>query len=299
MNRAGWLLLVLLLVQLAIYGSVYRADRQAADNPVITRLVDAGPYIIDALAVDDGKGGEVNLALVGDQWSLPGLGGLPADGERVQRLIDRLTVTDPGWTVANTLAARQRFQVADYLYQRRIALSAQERVIASVFLGSSPGFRKVHARNAERDTIHSIDLNVFEVPASAGDWVDRSLLQVRAPLRIVADGYTLLRDSGQWRIDNGAEPDQRELQALLRSLRNLQVEGVATPALRRELDRAEAALELRIEDLGGPVTLRFYAHAGRHLVLSSRYPYGFVISAYTFEQISGIDRFLLSGANGD
>ncbi len=293
MNRVGLFLVSLLLVQLVIVAKLYWPAMAAGSTNVTELLANTGPFLIDEVHIEDGQGNRAVLETSRGDWILPRLGGLPAKSERLKQVLQQLTEQDPGWPVAHTLPARQRFQVAHYHFRRKITLLAQDQIISTVYLGTSPGFRKVHARNDEEDDIFSIPLNRFDTPASDGQWLDPSVLQIRTPLRIVADGYSLDRSSGSWTLGSGEVPDQRELDALLDSLKSLQVGGLASAEEAQDIKGLEADLILEVESLSGTQTLTFFHQEARYFVRSSALPHLFRLSSYTYEKITGIDAVML------
>lgn len=296
MNRTGSFLGLLLVAQLLLTLLVYRQDDDPRDHTGARALVKKGAYVIDELQIEDGSGSSVQLQRRGERWLLPDLSGLPANPARVTKVLEKLTDEDPGWTVAHTLAARQRFQVASYHYRRKVELLSLGQLVGTVYLGTSPGFRKVHARNDADEEIYSLDLNLYDLPMDPGKWLEPRLLQVRAPVEINADGYSLRRSDGQWQLGTGEPPDQRELQALLDALRNLQVLGVALDDAQAAVLDEEAALILDVNGLAGSLRLEFYRLGDMHYVRSTEYPYLFRISAYDYDSLTGIDSLLLSGA---
>lgn len=296
MNRTGVVLLVLLVLQIFGTMMLYRAEGDGAGTLAPQTLVNAGAFAIDELHVEDSMGGSVQLKKAGALWLLPGLDDLPAKSEMVEKALQKLTIEDPGWSIAHTLASRQRFQVAHYHYRLKVTLMSLGQPIGTVYLGTSPGFRKVHARNDKLDNIYSVDLNLYDLPAQPGKWLEPRLLQIRAPMQITADGYSLERSAGEWRMGTGDKPDQRELQALLDALRNLQVQGVATKKTQKIISRREADLILQITGLAGEVELQLFKFEQEHFITSSEYPLLFRIAAYDFDKLTGIDSFLLSGA---
>lgn len=296
MNRVGYALLLLLLLQSALVARLYWPDGGMTLSDNKTSVAETGPYVIDEIRIQDGHGATTRLTRAANHWRLPEQSGLPADSARIANLLEQLTATDPGWPVAHTLASRQRFQVASYHFRRRIELWAQGEHISTVFLGTSPGFRKVHARNKAKDEIYSISLNLFETSARADQWLDRKLLQVRGPLSIAGDTYRLERKDGTWQSESGDTPDPRELDAMLGALRSLQVTGLASEDARDELAFAEASVILEVGSLAGTVTLALYALGDEHYVSSSAFERPFRLSAYSFDQLTGIDALLLSGA---
>ncbi len=247
------------------------------------------------LLISDEYDNETVIARRGEHWVLPELLGLPADADKVNAMLAVLD-TDHLWPVARSTAARQRFQVADYLYQRKLEIASANGREAVIYLGTSPGFRKVHARNEAHDEILSIALNVHDVPAFPGAWLDPRLLQIRTPVGIDGDSYSLRFENGGWVSGFGGTPNPVEVEALLDTLRTLHVEGVASMDMHRELMDAEAALELRVRGLAGTVTLELFAADDRYFVLSSEYPLFFRLSRYDFDRLTGIDFSRMSEA---
>lgn len=294
MNLLGKILLLVLLLQCAITALLYWPKPAAEGGQALHALLQAQDTAVDEIRIADANGNEVRLLRRGEYWLLPELENLPADREQIEQLLAVMASDDLGWPIADSPAARQRFQVSDYLHQRQLTLLAGGQHQATLFLGTSPGFRKVHARNSEQNAIYSIPLNNHDVPGAADGWLDRRLLQTRAPLAIAADGYSLQRQGSEWRLGSGAVPDQRELDALLSALRSLQVDGVASEDNQRELAEVEAELVLAIESLSGQVTLELFQLEGQHFVLSSEFPLFFHLSAYNFDRLIGIDSFMLA-----
>jgi hypothetical protein len=289
-------LLLVLLIQCGLVAVVYWPPA-AVDTGVGERqLATATAEQIDEIHVGDEYGNEAVLLRAGDRWRLPELGDLPADPDKVAGLLAGVLTGDPGWPIAESAAARQRFQVADYRYQRRLALLAEGEAIDTIYLGTAPAFRKVHARNDGDNAIFALDFNSFDAPALDAAWLDPRLLQVRAPLAIAADGYALSWRDGHWLAGSGARPDQRELDALLGALRTLQIEGVADEDGQRELAQSEADLVLQVTSLGGDATLELFTLNGEHFIHSSNHGLFFSLSAYDYDRLMGIDPVLISGA---
>jgi hypothetical protein len=250
---------------------------------------------VDAIYVGDEFDNETVLSRVGERWTLPELGNLPADGAMVDKLLEAITNSHGGWPVADSVAARQRFRVASYHYRRRIRLLQGESTLGTFFLGTSPGFRKVYARNEAQNAIYSIPFNAHDAPGNSGAWLDRKLLQTRTALGIAADGYSLRREGEQWLSGIGQAPDERELQALLGVLRGLQIEGLASEDEQRDLAEAEADLVFNVESLAGMVTLELFHKGDGYFIHSSEYPLFFTISAYDYDRLASIDVGLISG----
>jgi len=301
MSRIVSLLLLASVVQCVIVLALYWPQSTETGQPpdsVTQLLVPPIATEVDEIIISDEHGNEAVLSKRGDSWVLPELGNLPADSAKVEMQLNFLEGEQTGWPVASSVAARQRFQVANYHFQRRVTLMADGKELVVLYLGTSPSFRKVHARLGGQDAIYSIGLSVFDIPGEDEKWLDRRLLQVRTPTRIVADGYSLTREGDQWVSGIGKIPDARELEALLSSLRSLQVEGIANADLQRDLAGAEARMVLKVESLAGETTLEIFSIEGEPFIYSSEYALFFRLSDYDYDRFTSIDARLLEQASG-
>jgi hypothetical protein len=291
--------LLILAIQCVLVAAVYWPQAVNPPAEALQAFASFDRASIDEIFVGDEYDNETLLKKVGDRWLLPELEDLPADAAMIDKLLDALTGDETQWPVADSVAARQRFQVAPYYYQRRIRLLGGDELQGTFLLGKSPGFRKVHVRNAEQDAIYVISFNTYDAPGHGGAWLDRKLLQIRTPLRITADSYSLSWQEGEWRSGLGHRPEERELEALLSALRSLQIDGIANGDRQRDLAEAEAELVLQVESLGGTVSLELFEMGEQHFIYSSEYPLFFTVSAYDYERLTGIDFRLISGEAND
>ena len=295
MNRTIIWLGFLLIAQLVLTLLIYRPPQ------IMTRGLEGAPLVrfnsarVTEITVDDDRDQEAVIRLEQGRWVLPELSGLPADAGMVNALIGAITATDHGWPVAKSVPARQRCQVAAYHYRRRITLIGSDELLGTVYLGTSPGFRQVHARNDSGEAIYSINLNAYDAPGLDGEWIDRDLLQSGNPKQLELDDVMLSKIDNQWLTQNGEAPDDRELQALLLALSSLQIEGVADEDDQRSL--AEASPERRIEIAtdDDSHSLELFSLNGRYAVYDSRYPLFFAISDYNYQRLLGINIALIAG----
>ena len=295
MNRNISSLLLILLIQCVLVAAVYWPQARKHEN-ALEAMAPFERNRVTELYVGDEFDNETVLKKVGDRWLLPELEGLPADAAMVDKLLDAITNSDSNWPIADSVAARQRFRVASYHYRRRIILLAGEQELGTFLLGTSPGFGKIYARNQSQVAIYSIPFNAHDAPGTSGRWLDRKLLQTRAPVRIAADTYSLRLEGDRWLSGLGQTPDERELQALLAGLRSLQIDGLASEDDQRDLAEAEADMVFTIDSLAGTVTLEFFRMGERYFIHSSEYPLFFSLSAYDYDRLAGIDDRLISAA---
>jgi uncharacterized protein DUF4340 len=295
LNRAIVTLSLVLAIQLAMTVVVYWPQDVLTDAVAGTQLLPYSPDTIDEIYVADENGDEAILLKMDQQWILPDLAGLPIDSAMVDKLFSGLSDGDSKWPVATTIAARQRFQVAAYHFQRRITVISQGELLGSVYLGTSPGFRKVHARNDNQEAIYSIPFNNFDAPADSAGWLDKTLLQTASAQAVEIGGASLTRREEQWVSSTGGAIDQRELAALQLGLEAIQVNGIADEDMQRTLAIAAPELTLQILADDHKRTLQLFTVGEHHYAKSDRYDFFFTLSAYDFDRLATIDLKRLTG----
>lgn len=276
-------LAALLLLQLLITVAVYwpRDDGGAAAAPA---LVDAELTTqAQRLRITGADGDGVVLARGDGGWILAE-DGLPVAAGRVGRLLGVLRAA-PGWPVARSEAARARFEVARDGYRRRIELLSGKDTLATVYLGTSPGFRKVHARAAGRDPIYSIRFNAYDAPATADGWLDRGLAAVGEPTAIAWSSRQLTRSEDGWSTATGETVDAERVTALVDALTGLQITGRATTTDAEAAAAATPAAALEIDTDEGGRELRLAADEDRRFVYSSSWDRWFSLSRYDYDRL--------------
>lgn len=288
MNRQVGSLVAILLIQIALVVALYLPASDIMDTSAREPLIPFDPDAIDEIYVEDDQGNEAVLLKLADQWILPDLSGLPIMRERVDALIRSISDRDGQWPIATSSASRQRFQVAAYHFQRRITLIGEGELFGTIYLGTSPGFRKVHARNDAQDAIYSIPFNNFEAPTETDAWLDKDILQIAEPRQISSAEYTLTQRDERWISAQGNTPDAAELSLLLEALLSLEIEGVADQAMLENLAIAAPELTLDVDTADGVVNLTFLSVGERHFIRSSRYDHHFTLSAARYDRFLSI-----------
>ncbi|MGF1543233.1 MAG: DUF4340 domain-containing protein [Parvularculaceae bacterium] len=170
---------VLLLIQAGLAGLLLTTSGSdgafEAREPLLAFDVDAATRLV----VSDGE----NEAVVerGDGgWTMPALGGFPADAEKVARLLDRLADLKRGWPVAQTRANAGRYKVAEDDFERRLTIEGADGPIAELFLGDAPTFKRVYARSGADADVYNIEFAAFDAPATVREWTDKNALAIDA-----------------------------------------------------------------------------------------------------------------------
>ena len=250
--------------------------------------------------VTDANGNRVMVVRRDGQWMIEA-DALPAAASVVDRLLDALAVPT-GFPVARSENARERFEVAAGSFQRRITFvdrsdgsdagEAAAKDAATVYLGTSPGMRRVHARRGDSAAIMAISLNTFDVPATVDGWLDPNLLSMNAIEQVAVAGGEWKKEGNTWTttddgaIENPAAPDA--LAALEGALANLRITGVLADKTRPQMS-AQGAIDFTIGRASQAIRLRLASDtdAEKASLYSSQFNRWFTLSAYDRDQLTG------------
>jgi hypothetical protein len=239
-------------------------------------------------------------------WLLPEAFDAPADGAKVNALLDRLAGLKRGLPIATSQSALRRFKLLDADFERRLALSAGGKTLGTVYFGSSPGPRKSDARTAEDRAVYAVDLPTYELPTELGAWLNQDLLKAdsgkaveidvqaagpsRGPIQLVRQKGTD-KQPETW-TDPALNADQHldgaHAASLAQDLAQLHVEAVLGSAPKPEWQQDHPAVTLSFKDdqsqsiqwkLSRPTAGDFY------VLKSSAHPWFFSISTALGKQL--------------
>lgn len=176
-NKIKWLSL-LLVAQLVAVAAVGLGRSGIAGQPAAGPLLEFSAKAVDKIAITGSDSQAVTLERVEGRWQLPSLDGLPAAPSRVDSLLSNLAGLEADTPVATSDQARQRFKVAEDLFERRISLHSGGSELATLYLGTGAGRGDSHVRPEGTDTIHVAELAAYDMPLSPEEWVDKTLLQI-------------------------------------------------------------------------------------------------------------------------
>jgi Domain of unknown function (DUF4340) len=296
-------LAVLLGIQLLAAIALSLGDRgslapAALDSPLLT----FDPKAVTAVRIAGGDGTAVTLARGDQGWLIADLGDFPADGAKVDALLDKLAGLKRPLPVGTSAEALKRHKVADDDLERKVTLESGDTAVATLLLGDSPGFRRIFARPAGDAAVYDLDLPLSDVSNRTDDWLARDTLQLgrEAIGRIAASGWTLVKGESGWKLEGSEKaPVQSVVDDLLTRIANLSYRGVLGTEDKPEYGQGSPVLELDIELLKGES--RSYRVSqikdGQDFVLKvSDRPWYFKLSEFDLEGLKDLSLSKLTGA---
>lgn len=273
------LLTGLLVVQLLLVGIVLL---RGGEEQTAGALLDFDASEVSSLTIEDGEGNRVELLSTDGSWRV---NGVPADSNKITGVIDSLTSGSAGWPVATSESSQARFEVTADAFQRRVRFAGASGELAVLYIGTSPGFRRVHARTEGDDAVFSINFGIHELPVDGDDWLNKQLFRTEEISSVVfPGGQTLTMDGeGTWTLD-GQPVDATATDEYVGRIARLSVLGFADPSTREGLGEPQA---VSVEDGQGRHTLsfRFDEAEDEYVLTSDRIEGAFTVASYIAEQI--------------
>jgi hypothetical protein len=287
MKRLSIFLIVILAVQVALLTQVFWPREQHSDDLSQTALQVLDSAEVNKLLITDDSTSVV-LVREDSHWILPEYHGLPVDGTALQRALVDLPELLRGWPVAHTSGAQQRFEVAEDHFQRRVQFFGGEQPLADIFLGTSPGFRKVHVRPADQDNIYSVEFNTFDLPTTPAQWLDKSLLQITGITAVQGIDFDVSLRDEQWLTNDGQVPDQAAVDTLINSLGSLLVTEATGLATAKVLEDVAAPPTLTINADGDTIEFRLFEIEEARYIKRNDIAVYFSLSALDYDRLNDV-----------
>jgi hypothetical protein len=170
-------LAVLLVVQLLMAVGFNLPTLWPLTQPGAAPLVAVVKDQVNRIVLEGPDHTKVVLVKEGETWHLPEQEKFPADSHRMNTLLEKVLGSKPGAPIAVTSGAKTRFKVSDEAFERRMTLAQNDKTLATLYLGSSPGPRRSYVRTDGEDAIFSLELAAYEMPVQLADWEDKAILQ--------------------------------------------------------------------------------------------------------------------------
>ncbi len=287
----------LLLAQLVLAVALnLDGDKYGAFQPT-EPLLTFDPKAVNRLRIDDGKR-KITLQKQEGRWLILESDEFPADGKVVEQLLDKLAALRKGWPVATTAGAARRFKVDDQQFERKLQLFAGDAALATLYVGTSPGFRKVHVRPAGESAVYAVTLNSWEIETDSDDWIDKQVLSLHKEEieRIELPDVTLQRQEGVLRVADHADNEEtasEQVQQLLDKLAGLRIQSILGTTSKPEYgqEKPELLLKVRLK-VGKELSYRFSRpkKGGYDVLKRSDRKHYFKVARYVVDSLKGFTR---------
>ncbi len=288
MNRLATTLALVLAAQLLLTAAFFWPRENPGESEARTALLQLSPADIDRIVVSSATD-SLLLMQQGEDWIMPDYHRLPVQQGRLERVREELPGLARGWPVASSDAAVERFQVAPGNYQRKIEFFAGENSAGELFIGTSPGFRKVHIRPVGEEAVYAVEFNAFELPAAAGEWLEKTLLGLEGASAIQGLDYNISLSGETWMDESGQQADPATVDNLLNGLASLRITGAADIATASILSDVAAPPTLTVTAAGSSYEFRLYEIEGAYYIQRSDIPVYFSLGQFDYDRLNGVN----------
>lgn len=298
MSRSIKFLLLLLVLQAGLVAWVHlegdAPDPFKADTPLVAVDVDSA----DTVTIEQPGERLLRLTRKGDRWVLPDKSDFPVLSAKFKPFTDKLFGARRSWPVGQTMVAARQFKVTLDAFERRVRFLKGEDVLGDVFLGSSPGFRRVHARLEGDEHTYAIDFNAFDAPTDPSQWYDTDALKTRVEdvARIDLGAFALKAQDGEFRVEGLRENEQTDAEPVQEVVTGV-TEAAFTDVLgddgRERFEAGEPVVRYTIElKEGTSIEHAVVApeESSRYILKSSAQPYYFEVEKDRFDKLRDTSR---------
>lgn len=280
-------LLILLAAQLLLLVWVFWPHAEQGSADARMALLNIQTASISKVVISDTETSIV-LSKGSQGWHIPEYHNLPVDPAKLDRLIDVLPALPRGFVTAQTSGAKQRFEVAEDSFQRRVQYADDSATQAEIYLGTSPGFRKVHARVGGEDRVYGVEFNTFDLPASPSDWLDQTLLQIEDVQAIQGLDYQVSWQDDSWQNKSAQHATQADIDGLVNGLHSLRISGATDLATAKILRETVVPPTLVVTAAGASYEYRLYEIEEAYYINRSDIPIYFTVSAFDYDRLNDV-----------
>ncbi len=298
MSRSIKFLLLLLVLQAGLVAWVHlegdAPDPFKADTPLVAVDMDSA----DTVTIEQPRERLLRLTRKGEGWVLPDKSDFPVLPAKFEQFTDKLLGAKRSWPVGRTMVGARQFKVTLDEFERRVRFLKGETVLGDVFLGSSPGFRKVHARLDGDEHTYAIDFNAFDVPVDPSQWYDTEALRtpVEDIARIDLGVFALKAQDGTFQVEDLRENEQTDaepVQEMVERVSEVAFTDVLGDDGRARFEAGKPVVRYTIElKEGTPVEHAVVAEEekSRYILKSSAQPYYFEVEKDRFDKLRDASR---------
>ncbi len=303
MTRTQQILAGLLALQILLTAVVFwpRQTAATAGGALIANL-DAATVV--RLSIHDDSGNTIELARRGDNWVMANAADFPANGNRIEPVLQKIADAQATRVVANTAVSHKQLQVADDAFLRRVTLETDTGAIFTFYMGSAPGANATHVRRAGEDAVYQVNnLTVWELTTAASSWIDTTYIQLdrskltAATLENANGRFTFRKVNDEaWTLEGlveGESLNQGNLNLILNRFNNLRLVRPLgrTPAPEYGMDAPRATLTLVSDgDESSNLLIGATLADGTVVIKWSASDYYATVSSFVVEEIINYDR---------
>ena len=166
----------ILLVQLALTAFLYSGLGKSKKVHEHLALLALNPEELGKLSITEKGKDSLILMKKKGVWTIPALSDFPASKGKIENFVKKVVELKRPYPVATTQAAAKQLKVSSEEFEKSLEFSTGEKQTKTLYLGTSPSFKKAHARVDGENEIYDIEINSYELSITPSDWQDQNFL---------------------------------------------------------------------------------------------------------------------------
>lgn len=298
MRALNKFLLVLLAGQLGLVAWIYSRDGDLSRFEPDQPLLPVDMAVVDKIVINEKDGDSLVLVQKEGKWVLPKFQDFPVSAQKLKDFLKNLEGLKTSWPVGQTALAAKQLKVTEDNFENRVRLYKGEEMVGDLLFGSSPSFRKVHARLHDGLRTYAIDFDRYQARSNPADWYDRSLLKFPSKdlSRIDMGAFVLKREDAGFVLEDLSEAEQVRSEAvsrLVNDVTGMTFESVLENNGKETFEKGELILEFTLEPGEGEkirYTVTAPEEADAYVLKTSQHPYYFKVQKSRVDRLRALER---------
>ena len=225
-----------------------------------------------------------------EKWILPNASNFPVSSEKLESLVNNLFEMQRPFPVGSTKSAAKKLQVADNDFQKKVTFFKEKEEVA-LLLGTSPNFKRIHARVSGEDEIYAINLNTYDIPNEDKAWYDPNALNFNLETikAFQVSELEVKKEGGNYSISSevpeGKELNQAETSSLFSKVAKVRFSDVLKDFSKKDFDKLSKIVTYQVVtnteainiNVRGPYKDNFY------VLFQSNLPFYFKVTKERFD----------------
>lgn len=256
MKKSINVLAALLAVQAILAVVLLTRQEPTATFTAKEPLVAISEAEVDKVVIESKESDEIkSLEMVKTDgvWLIPGYHNFPASETKVRDFLTTVAGFKKSWPVGKTKISAKQFKVVDDGFERRVTFFKAGKELSKLYLGSSPSFKKVHARVNDEDYTYSIGFNNHEAKVGSKDWINKKYLeQERAKVKsLELAGIQFNNQGGDFvigQVPEGQETDRAKVNPIVSKAISPSFDEVLGPKEETQYGKQVFSYSVKVED---------------------------------------------------
>ena len=289
------ILSIILIAQIALAVFVNMGGDSLGAFKSEEKLLSLALADLDKISIEQPEKDPLILEKKNDTWQIPSYFNAPVAKKKLEDFAKNLFKNNKSYPVSKTKIAAKKLKLSKDDFERRLTFFSSGAEKAKLYLGTSPSFKKAHARLDGDDQSYSIEFGSYEADPKASNWFDKDLLKLEQNKisRVVFKDFQFVRDGEELKVEGlaeGEETDSVKVIELVGSAVYIKVQEILGTEKKEEFnaDAPEITFSLEHQDKGEITYNLSKPKEGSHYILKvSTLPYYFKVGKNIYDQFAG------------